>query len=519
MVPGRRRQGRAGRQRAGARHHGHPALRLRDLGADAGRAWTAASRRPVRSNAYFPLFIPESLPDARGRARRGLQPRARRRHARRRQGAGGAGRRASDLARPSSASSWRSGSQSYRDLPLLLNQWANVVRWELRPRLFLRTTEFLWQEGHTAHATEEDAGGYAARILRRGLRRRSWSNVLAMPVVARPQDRARDASPAPSTPSRCEAMMRDGKALQMGTSHELGQNFATAFDITYLVAPTARRSSCWHDVVGDLDPHGRRRSSCATATTTGCGCRRRSRRSRCVVMVVKAGEGVAAAGPPRSPTTSLGQRRPVRARRPRRTRRSVDARSTAELKGIPVRVEVGPRDLAERHRHRSSAASPGASRPSPLDGVVGRRSPARSTRTRARCYAVALAAARRSTSVVATIEEAVEAARRGGWAPHPVGGRSARRARPRSPSHAVTVRCLVMPRTGRCRRDRRRPCTRRRRPRVLSEQPSNRKSDPSARLGCGRIALSIGEGGQEAQVASRTRSPGRDVSQASLSGA
>src|SRR5665213_1069436 len=122
--------------------------------------------------------------------------------------------------------------KSYRDLPLLINQWANVVRWELRPRLFLRTTEFLWQEGHTAHASEADARDFALRILS-DVYEDVMVNVLAIPVLkGRKTDNERFAGA--TTTWTCEAMMRDGKALQMGTSHELGQNFARAFEITYL---------------------------------------------------------------------------------------------------------------------------------------------------------------------------------------------------------------------------------------------------------------------------------------------
>ena len=121
---------------------------------------------------------------------------------------------------------------SYRDLPLLLNQWANVVRWELRPRVFLRTSEFLWQEGHTAHATEADARAYARKILHEvyedfmveRARRYRWCR------AARPPG---SGSPGATNTLTLEAMMGDGKALQMGTSHELGQNFARAFDISY----------------------------------------------------------------------------------------------------------------------------------------------------------------------------------------------------------------------------------------------------------------------------------------------
>ncbi len=109
---------------------------------------------------------------------------------------------------------------SYRDLPLLLNQWANVVRWELRPRIFLRTTEFLWQEGHTAHESEVDARQYARRILH-DVYRDFLRNVLAMPVIVGRKTANERFAGAENTMT-CEGIMRDGKALQMATSHEFG---------------------------------------------------------------------------------------------------------------------------------------------------------------------------------------------------------------------------------------------------------------------------------------------------------
>ena len=123
-------------------------------------------------------------------------------------------------------------TQSYRDLPLLLNVWGNVVRWEMRPRLFLRTSEFLWQEGHTAHVDEADAAAYARRILHEAYEDFMVS-VLAIPVVVG-RKTAGERFPGAINTMTCEAMMVDGKALQMGTSHELGQNFARLFDIQYL---------------------------------------------------------------------------------------------------------------------------------------------------------------------------------------------------------------------------------------------------------------------------------------------
>jgi len=123
--------------------------------------------------------------------------------------------------------------QSYRDLPLLLNQWCNVVRWELRTRLFLRTTEFLWQEGHTAHADEADAEREARLIL--GLYRRFAEEWMAMPVLTGVKTESERFAGALRTYG-IEALMQDNKAIQGGTSHNLGQNFAKAFDVKYQTA-------------------------------------------------------------------------------------------------------------------------------------------------------------------------------------------------------------------------------------------------------------------------------------------
>jgi prolyl-tRNA synthetase len=126
---------------------------------------------------------------------------------------------------------YRDWIQSYRDLPLLINQWANVVRWEMRTRAFLRTAEFLWQEGHTAHATSEEAMEETLKILE--IYRRFAEDYMAMPVikgVKTPNERF-----AGADETFCiEALMQDGKALQAGTSHFLGQNFAKAFDVLFL---------------------------------------------------------------------------------------------------------------------------------------------------------------------------------------------------------------------------------------------------------------------------------------------
>jgi len=130
-------------------------------------------------------------------------------------------------------STFRDWIQSYRDLPLLINQWANVVRWEKRPRLFLRTTEFLWQEGHTAHATAEEALEEARRML--DIYADFAEKVLAIPVIKGRKTPSERFAGAVET-FTIETLLMDGKALQAGTSHFLGQNFAKAFDVKYLTA-------------------------------------------------------------------------------------------------------------------------------------------------------------------------------------------------------------------------------------------------------------------------------------------
>lgn len=183
-------------------------------------------------NAYFPLFIPEV--DLRREAEHveGFAPEL----AVVTQ-AGGKELEEPFVVRPTSEtiigramSRWIS---SYRDLPMLLNQWANVVRWELRPRLFLRTTEFLWQEGHTAHATEADA--LAETMSSLAIYTEVARDIAAIPAVPGEKTPGERFAGAVQTFS-IEGMMRDGRALQAGTSHYLGTNFAQAFDITYTAA-------------------------------------------------------------------------------------------------------------------------------------------------------------------------------------------------------------------------------------------------------------------------------------------
>ena len=291
-------------------------------------------------NAYFPLFIPESFLKLEAEHVEGFAPElAVVTH--------GGGKELEEplVVRPTSEtvinhffSKW---VQSHRDLPLLINQWANVVRWELRPRLFLRTTEFLWQEGHTAHATEGEAQAYALRILN-DVYRSTMVDVLAMPVLTGHKT-ARERFAGATRTWTTEGMMGDGKALQMGTSHELGQNFSRPFDITYATTEGTNEyvwQTSWGAstrlvgalVMGHGDDFGLRLPPALAPTQV-------------VVLVVKDSPEVGAAAEALvAELTAAGHR----VRLDARTDTSFGRRAVAwELKGVPVRVEVGPRDLAE----------------------------------------------------------------------------------------------------------------------------------------------------------------------------
>ncbi|MHB2022286.1 MAG: proline--tRNA ligase [Mycobacteriales bacterium] len=290
-------------------------------------------------NAYFPLFIPESYLRREAEHVEGFAPElAVVTH--------GGGKKLEEpvVVRPTSETvigeymaKW---IQGYRDLPLLLNQWANVVRWELRPRVFLRTSEFLWQEGHTAHASEGEARAYARRILHE-VYEAFMRDVLAMPVVAGRKTVTERFAGATATLT-LEAMMGDGKALQMGTSHELGQNFARAFGIDFS-DETGERKLAWTTswgsstrMIGGVimchgDDFGLRLPPALAPVQV-------------LVMVVRAGEGVGEAAVRIADElraagirVSLDTRADVAF-----GRRAVDA----ELRGVPLRVEVGPRELA-----------------------------------------------------------------------------------------------------------------------------------------------------------------------------
>ncbi len=243
-------------------------------------------------NAYFPLFIPESFLRREAEHVEGFAPElAVVTH--------GGGKELEEplVVRPTSEtvinSFFSKWIQSHRDLPMLLNQWANVVRWELRPRLFLRTTEFLWQEGHTAHASEADARSYALRVLN-DVYLATMVDVLGIPVFTGHKT-ARERFAGAIQSWTCEGMMGDGKALQMGTSHELGQNFSRAFDTTYANA-TGTLEHVWQTswgvstrlvgalVMGHGDDFGLRLPPALAP-------------AQVVVMVIKEHEAVAVGGP------------------------------------------------------------------------------------------------------------------------------------------------------------------------------------------------------------------------------
>ncbi len=194
-------------------------------------------------NAYFPLFIPKSFFSREAAHVEGFAKEcAVVTHYRLKNSPDGKGivvdpdaRLEEELiVRPTSEtiiwSTYKNWIQSYRDLPLLINQWANVVRWEMRTRLFLRTTEFLWQEGHTAHATMEEAREEAVRILE--LYTDFVENYMGVPVIKGVKTESEKFAGAIDTYT-IEMLMQDGKALQGGTSHFLGQNFAKAFDVQF----------------------------------------------------------------------------------------------------------------------------------------------------------------------------------------------------------------------------------------------------------------------------------------------
>jgi prolyl-tRNA synthetase len=298
-------------------------------------------------NAYFPLFIPESFLRREAEHVEGFAPEtAVVTH--------GGGKKLEEplVVRPTSETiiyaMFAKWVQSYRDLPLLVNQWANVVRWEMRTRLFLRTLEFLWQEGHTAHATHDEAEEEARRML--GVYRDFMEGWMAMPVITGQKTESERFAGALRTYA-CEAMMQDKKALQAGTSHNLGQNFSKVFDLTFQSeagSPEYAWNTSWGvstRLVGGLvmthgDDGGLRVPPLLAPTELVIVPIYRSDDERATVL--EAAERIMAG------LTDWERRDPGR------IRMHLDARAGVkpgakyyewELKGVPLRMEIGPRDL------------------------------------------------------------------------------------------------------------------------------------------------------------------------------
>ncbi|HMC52778.1 MAG TPA: proline--tRNA ligase, partial [Acidimicrobiales bacterium] len=383
-------------------------------------------------NAYFPLFIPQSYLSREAEHVEGFSPElAVVTHA------GGKELEEPVVVRPTSEtiidSYFAKWVQSYRELPLLLNQWANVVRWELRPRVFLRTTEFLWQEGHTVHSTEADARSYALRILE-DVYRDFMVNVMAVPAMAgRKTPRERFAGAQASW--TCEAMMRDGKALQMGTSHELGQNFARAFDITYLDEAGETRYA-WQTSWG-VSTRLMGALIMAHGDDGGLRLPPRLAPTQVVVLLVRDedGAGEVASGLSRE-LADLGLRVELDARTDQSFgRRSVDW----ELRGVPVRLEIGPRDLAEGHV-TLVRRDDGTKSPVPREEIKTQVASALGA-AQAALLAEAEDLVRSRTAEVESVDEALEAAR-SGFARLPMGA-VGEEGETLLNEAGVTVRCLM----------------------------------------------------------------------------
>lgn len=289
-------------------------------------------------NAYFPLLIPESLLVKEAEHVEGFAPEV----------AwvtqGGSETLTERLAiRPTSeamiGTMYAQWIESYRDLPILINQWANVVRWEKATRPFLRTMEFLWQEGHTAHANAQEAREETLRIL--DLYRDFAENVVALPVYAGRKSTSERFPGAVETFS-IEALMPDGKALQSGTSHDLGQNFGKAYDIKFVDADQAFNYAyttswgvSWRMIGGLIMAHGDDRGLRLPPKMAPI--------EAVLVPIVRSSDDRAIAA-----CNALAQKLAAAGLRVR-----VDARdaqpgwkySEWDLRGVPVRIEIGPRDV------------------------------------------------------------------------------------------------------------------------------------------------------------------------------
>lgn len=294
-------------------------------------------------NAYFPLLIPMSFIEKEKAHIEGFKPElAVVTHA------GGKELEEPYVIRPTSEtiiySMYAKWVQSYRDLPVLLNQWGNVMRWELRTRLFLRTSEFLWQEGHTAHATEAEAEIEARMI--QGLYRTFMEDWIAMsPVTGIKSDSERFAGAV--TTYACEALMRDNKALQANTSHMLGQNFSRQFGLTFQ-SEAGKEEYAWNTswgastrlVGGMVMTHG---------DDAGVVVPPKLAATQVIILPIARGDDQAEAVVRKADELQAALiAQGVRASVDRRLHLSPGARFYEwERKGVPFRIELGPRDLEQ----------------------------------------------------------------------------------------------------------------------------------------------------------------------------
>lgn len=308
------------------------------------------------TNAYFPLFIPKSLFEAEEKNAEGFAKEcAVVTHYRLKADPANKGKLIADpdarleeelVVRPTSEAiiwnTYKGWIQSYRDLPLLINQWANVVRWEMRTRLFLRTAEFLWQEGHTAHASRQEAVEEAERMLE--VYADFAENWMAMPVIKGLKTANERFAGADET--YCiEALMQDGKALQAGTSHFLGQNFAKAFDVKF----ANKEGKLEHVWATSWGVSTRLMGALIMSHSDNQGLVIPPRLAPTQVVIVpihRSEEGLNAIA-----TYALELKKKLQARNisvkfdDRDTQRPGFKFAEHELKGVPVRIAVGERDL------------------------------------------------------------------------------------------------------------------------------------------------------------------------------
>jgi prolyl-tRNA synthetase len=307
-------------------------------------------------NAYFPLFVPKSMFEAEEKNAEGFAKEcAIVTHYRLKNDPDKPGKLMVDpnakleeelIVRPTSEaiiwSTYKGWVQSYRDLPLLINQWANVVRWEMRTRLFLRTSEFLWQEGHTAHATKEEAVEESEKMM--NVYADFAQNFMAIPVIKGTKTETERFAGAEET-FCIEALMQDGKALQAGTSHFLGQNFAKAFDVKFATAE-GKQEYVWGTSWGVST---RLMGALVMTHSDDQGLVLPPNLAPIQVVIVpiyKSSEQLAAISAEVVVLTSALRKLNISVKFDDRTTQKPGYKFAEwELKGVPIRVAVGPKDL------------------------------------------------------------------------------------------------------------------------------------------------------------------------------